>query len=149
MVKSNHLMPEPSSFARPGADTVLLVDDYEDARATLRDLLEEHGHLVVEAANGQQALDILVSESSPRIGLIVLDLQMPIMDGRQFIGVLRNYVRLANIPVLVVSGHTGQLQESERKRIVGCLQQPYNREELLGVVNAHVAPSTRPPTGSE
>jgi CheY-like chemotaxis protein len=145
MVDSSGFMPEPGSLTRRREDTILLVDDYEDARATLRDLLEEHGHPVLEAANGQQALDILVSQSPQRIGLIVLDLQMPVMDGHQFITLLRNYVRLANIPVLVVSGHTGQLGESERKRIVGCLQQPYNRDELLGVVNAYVAPSTQPP----
>lgn len=138
-------MPEPGSFARRRADTVLLVDDYEDARATLRELLEDNGHPVIEAANGQQALNILVSQSAYRIGLIVLDLQMPVMDGHQFITVLRNYVRLAHIPVLVVSGHTGELTESERQRIVGFLQQPYNQDELLAVVNAYVAPSTHPP----
>src|SRR5258706_8752393 len=109
MAKSSGFMPEPGSFARRRADTILLVDDYDDARATLRDLLEEHGHPVIEAANGQQALNILVSQSSHRIGLIVLDLQMPVMDGRQLINLLSNYVRLADIPVLVVSGHTGQL----------------------------------------
>lgn len=135
-------MPTSGDFAQPRADTILLVDDYEDARATLRELLEEQGHPVLEAANGQQALDILVSQSSQRVGLIVLDLQMPVMDGHQFITSIRNYVGLADIPVLVVSGHTGQLGESERKRIVGCLQRPYNRDELLGVVNAHVPPST-------
>ena len=145
MTKSTGFMPEPGSFARRRTDTVLLVDDYADARATLRDLLEDHGHPVIEAANGQQALNILVSQSAYRIGLIVLDLQMPVMDGRQFINLLRNYVRLANIPVLVVSGHTGQLSESERSRIVGCLQQPYDPKELLGVVNAYVAPATPPP----
>jgi CheY-like chemotaxis protein len=145
MAKSSAFMPEPGSFARRRADTVLLVDDYADARATLRDLLEENGHPVIEAANGQQALDILVSHNAARIGLIVLDLQMPIMDGPQLINVLRNYVGLASIPVLVVSGHTGQLAESERKRIVGCLQQPYDVKELLGVVNAYVAPVTPPP----
>jgi CheY-like chemotaxis protein len=140
MAHSSRFIPEPGTFAQQRADTILLVDDYDDARATLRDLLEEQGHTVLEAANGQQALDILLAQSSQRVGLIVLDLQMPVMDGHQFIGQLRNHVALADIPVLVVSGHTGQLGESERKRIVGCLQRPYNRDELLGVVNAHVAP---------
>jgi two-component system, response regulator, stage 0 sporulation protein F len=145
MVKSTGFAPEPGSFARRRADTILLVDDYADARATLRDLLEDNGHPVIEAANGQQALNILVSENAPRVGLIVLDLQMPVMDGPELINVLRNYVGLASIPVLVVSGHTGQLTESERTRIVGCLQQPYDPKELLGVVNAHVSPATPPP----
>jgi CheY-like chemotaxis protein len=145
MAKSSDFMPEPGSFARRRADTVLLVDDYADARATLRDLLEDNGHPVIEAANGQQALNILVSQGAPRVGLIVLDLQMPVMDGPEFINVLRNYVGLASIPVLVVSGHTGQLAASDRERIVGCLQQPYDPSELLGVVKTYVAPASPPP----
>jgi CheY-like chemotaxis protein len=135
---------EPGSFTRRRTDTVLLVDDYADARETVRELLEEHGHPVIEASNGQQALNILVSQSTPRIGLIVLDLQMPVMDGWQFLKLLRNYVLLANIPVLVVSAHAGKLQPSEQNRIVGCLQQPYDAKQLLELVNDNLAPSLPP-----
>jgi CheY-like chemotaxis protein len=138
-------MPEPGSFARRRADTILVVDDYTDARETLRDLLEERGHPVIEATNGQQALNILVSQSSQRIGLIVLDLQMPVMDGHQFLNVIGNYIRLADIPVLVISGHTTRLDESERKRLVGCLQAPYDIDELMGLVSAYMPPSTPSP----
>ena len=137
-------MPEPGSFARRRADTILVVDDYTDAREALRDLLEERGHPVIEATNGQQALNILVSQSAHRIGLVILDLQMPVMDGLQFLNLIRNYVRLADIPVLIVSGHTAQLEESDRKRVVGCLQAPYDVDELLGLVDAWMSPSLPP-----
>ena len=133
-------MPEPGSFARRRTDTVLLVDDYADARATVRDLLEEHGYPVIEAANGQQALNLLVSQKESRIGLIVLDLQMPVMDGWEFLKLLRNYVLLAHIPVLVVSAHTQRLEAAARKRLVGCLQAPYDVSELLALVNASMTP---------
>ena len=128
--------PEPSSFVRKRADTVLLVDDYADARETIRDLLEQHGHPVIEATNGQQALNLLVSQSTPRIGVIVLDLNMPVMDGRQLLRLLGNYVLLKHIPVLVVSADTGQLEEVDRKRIAGCLQAPYDPNRLLELVEA-------------
>jgi CheY-like chemotaxis protein len=131
--------PEPVSFARRRLDTVLVVDDCADARETIRDLLEEHGYPVIEAANGQQALNLLVSQSKPRIGLIVLDLRMPVMDGHEFLKILRSYVGLSRIPVLVVSGSTGELDEAERKRIVASLQTPYRAAELLRVVSVHVA----------
>ena len=127
-------MPEPGSFSRRRHDTVLLVDDYADARATVRDLLEENGYPVVEAANGQQALNILVSQKVSRIGLIVLDLQMPVMDGWEFLKVLRNYVLLSHIPVLVVSAHAKRLEAAAREHLVGCLQSPFDVNELLRLV---------------
>jgi CheY-like chemotaxis protein len=139
MIESSEFEPEPSSFARRRLDTVLVVDDYSDARETIRDVLEQQGYQVIEAANGQQALNILVSEALPRIGLIVLDLRMPVMDGHEFLQVVRSYVRLAAIPVLVVSGSVAELEEPERKRIVASLQTPFKPEELVRVVGAHIA----------
>jgi CheY-like chemotaxis protein len=127
-------MPEPGSFSRRRDDTILLVDDYADARATVRDLLEENGYPVIEAVNGQQALNILVSQKVPRIGLIVLDLQMPVMDGWEFLKVLRNYVLLSHIPVLVVSAHAKRLEAAAREHLVGCLQSPFDVNELLRLV---------------
>jgi CheY-like chemotaxis protein len=132
-------MPEKGSFKRRRTDTVLLVDDYADARATVRDLLEANGFPVIEAVNGQQALNILVSQAAPRVGLIVLDLQMPVMDGWQFLQLLRNYVLLASIPVLVVSGYTQRLEPAIRSQLVGCLETPYDASELLGLVRTSMA----------
>ena len=63
----------------------MLVDDYADARAVVREALEEAGHVVVEAVNGQEALNFLVSRQDERVALIVADLQMPVMDGWRFI----------------------------------------------------------------
>lgn len=131
--------PEPGSHARRLLDTVLVVDDDVDARESIRDLLEANGHPVIEAANGQQALNLLVSQSRPRIGLIVLDWMMPVMGGRELLKVLQSYVRLATIPVLVVSGHTRDLEDAERKRIVASLQTPFDPAKLLSMVGAFVS----------
>jgi CheY-like chemotaxis protein len=147
MLNSPGFMPEPGSFVRRRTDTILLVDDYADARETVRELLEQNGHPVIEASNGQQALNLLVSQTTPRIGLIVLDLQMPVMDGFQFLKLLDNYVRLANIPVLVVSAHTGQLDKAVRKRLAGYLQAPYDLNELVGLVNACISSPLPPKSG--
>jgi CheY-like chemotaxis protein len=137
-------MPDRGSFARRRTETILLVDDYADARATVRELLEEHGYTVIEAANGQQALNILVSPKAPRIGLIVLDLQMPVMDGWEFLKVLRNYVLLAHIPVLVVSAHAKRLEAAAREHLAGCLQSPFDTRELMALVEASLS---SPPGG--
>jgi CheY-like chemotaxis protein len=139
-------MPRPGSFTRRRAGAILLVDDYADARAAIREVLEENGHAVLEAANGQQALDLLASSAQPQVGMIVLDLQMPVMDGWQFLRVLSSYVRLAHIPVLIVSAHPSRLDRFNYEAIVGCLNPPYELDQLLSMVNTYTAPSQ--PTGS-
>lgn len=115
---------------------MLLVDDYTESRATVRELLENNGYEVVEAAHGQQALDFLVSSPEPPVQLIVLDLQMPIMNGYQFLTLLGNYVRLSTIPVLVVSAHAAPSHQETYRNVIGYLRPPYQAEELLTLVNA-------------
>jgi CheY-like chemotaxis protein len=122
----------------------LLVDDYDDARACVREALEAEGHRVIEAVNGQQALNFLVSRSDERVALIVLDLQMPVMDGWHFMELLRCYVSLSNIPVLVVTGAPDpDLQKVAYRGMVGCLQAPYELRELVHRVSAFLDPDTQ------
>jgi CheY-like chemotaxis protein len=118
----------------------LLVDDYDDARAVVREALEAAGHSVIEAANGQQALNILVS-GDQRVAMIVLDLQMPVMDGWQFINLLRSYVGLSNIPVLVVTAHEGHPESVPHKSIFGWLHAPYALERLVTLVGECINPA--------
>ncbi len=99
---------------------------------------------MLEGANGQEALHLLTSPRGATVALIVLDLQMPVMDGWQFLGLLRNYVRLASIPVLIVSGHVAQLDEPTRERVIGCIQVPYSVDDLVALVDACTTPSVPP-----
>ena len=135
---------EPGSVARRRQGSILLVDDYADARASVREVLEDRGHAVIEATNGQEALNLLVSMQGPQIGLIVLDLQMPVMDGWQFLKLLGNYVRLASIPVVIVSSFSGELADPGTKSVVGRLQPPYDMDELVAIVDACTAPLLPP-----
>lgn len=134
-------MARPISFTRRRSGSVLLVDDYEEVRATLRGALEASGHDVLEARNGKEALDLLVAERATQVGLIVLDLQMPIMDGWQFLGLLGTYLGLANIPVLIVSAHPAHLDRLTHQAIVGCLHPPYTLDELVKLVSLYNTPS--------
>ena len=115
---------------------VLLVDDYTESRVAVRELLENSGYEVIEAAHGQQALNFLVSSPDPPVQLIILDLQMPIMNGYQFLTLLGNYVRLSTIPVLVVSAHAAPSDQATYRNVIGYLRPPYQAEELLTLVNA-------------
>lgn len=134
-------MGRPISFTRRRSGLVLLVDDYDESRETIREALEAGGHQVLEARNGQEALDVLTAEPRYPVGMIILDLQMPIMDGWEFLRLLGKYLGLANIPVLIVSAHPAHLDQVTHRAIVGCLHPPYELDELVSMVNQYNQPS--------
>jgi len=117
----------------------LLVDDYDDARANVREALENAGYSVIEAANGQDALTFLVSRPDQRVALIVLDLQMPIMDGWQLLELLRRYIGLAKIPVIIATAYEPRLEQAQHPAICGCIRAPYKLEELVEMVDTCMA----------
>ena len=118
---------------------VLIVDDYPDARATLRDMVEELGLEAVEAEDGQEAFNYLVFHPEQRVQLILLDLDMPRMNGVDFLTLVKSYLRLASIPVLVVSRQAGQLRPEQLRAINGAFQAPYELPRLRAIVEALVS----------
>jgi CheY-like chemotaxis protein len=83
------------------AGTVLIVEDEQDAREILAEFLELKGFHVVEASNGAEAWKFLQNNGPPC--LIILDINMPVMDGRQFRALQMRDPGLTKIPVVVVS----------------------------------------------
>ena len=83
---------------------VLVVDDDRDIRDSLLEMLEDYGYRAVGAGNGVEALDVL--RAGPELpGLILLDLMMPVMDGRGFREEQLRHPAWAAIPVIVVSAY--------------------------------------------
>lgn len=80
---------------------VLIVEDNEINRKTLKEMLSDV-YLILEAANGQAALDILKSNQE-NIALIILDVTMPVMDGYTFLDIVKNDSVLSLIPVIVTT----------------------------------------------
>jgi class 3 adenylate cyclase len=85
-----------------GRGRVLVVDDSRMHRMTLRKLLEQLGHEVLEAEDGRDALDRLGKDDG--VDLVLLDLVMPVLDGFETLAAIRADPGLARIPVIVVSG---------------------------------------------
>ncbi len=96
------------------AGDILVVDDDPDARARLRTVLERNGWTVSEAADGQEALDV-VTHAPPQ--LILLDITMPVMDGFAFLHELRQRPGCDDIPVVVLTAR--DLDADERRRLAG------------------------------
>jgi CheY-like chemotaxis protein len=82
--------------------TVLIVEDDEESRDTLRELLEYEGYRVETAVNGQEALARL-NTAGDQIYIVLLDLFMPVMDGWQVIDQLRADGRLDTTRVVIIT----------------------------------------------
>src|ERR1041384_1857599 len=105
---------------------ILIVDDDADFRLGLRTALEMKGYQVDEAANGEEALAKL-AEKPPL--LVLLDLQMPVMNGREMLQRMRSTQGLQELPVVIISGF-GFEWEAELMGAQGYIAKPFEREEL-------------------
>ena len=82
--------------------TILVVDDFDDTRLLLRTWLERRGYRVIEARNGKQAVTV-AEETRP--ALIIMDVEMPELDGLSATRQIRKLKGLESIPVLAVSAY--------------------------------------------
>jgi CheY-like chemotaxis protein len=121
------------------ASKVLIVDDEVEFRAILRQVLEDEGCTVTEAADGKAALRVL--RSNPLPDLILLDLMMPVMNGWDFHAEMQKDSALASIPVAVLSS-VGRLRPFGPMHE---LHKPVDLPNLLGLLHALEAPD-RPST---
>lgn len=125
---------------------VLVVEDDPANREMLCRLLEREGFTTFESENGSQALDTIAIQKPD---LILLDLMMPVMDGFEFLTVLRQTPALAEIPVVVVTAK--DLTEEDRARLHGSVEDilqkgAMDREKLLREVSEMIAKSHKEPS---
>lgn len=109
--------------------SVLVVEDDDDIRSALVDLLESEGYKTEAAVNGQDALEKLTHMDKPC--LVLLDMMMPIMNGRQFLDTVMKDSKLAPIPVLIVSAVA---DKANTEGAVGFLKKPVDIEIVLDIV---------------
>jgi CheY-like chemotaxis protein len=89
--------------------TVLLIEDHADSSALIALLLRRRSHTVHTAANGEEALKLLLDGMSPDV--VLLDLQMPVMDGLSFLDNFRAFVQFQHVPAIVISASTGDARD--------------------------------------
>jgi DNA-binding response OmpR family regulator len=121
--------------------TVLIIDDDRQAREFYRDLLEAEGFAVVGASNGAEALLWLRRE---RADVILLDLDMPVMDGRGFLEYRARDIRIREIPVVTVCSQLDDPRLRQAILQLGAdllLEQPFRGEEILRTMREILARS--------
>jgi CheY-like chemotaxis protein len=118
----------------PRCRKILVVEDDDDIRTTLEDILADEGYPTETAANGQEALDRLARLDRPPC-LILLDLMMPVMSGREFLSVLRADDLLAPIPVVVVSAWPSEARAT--RGVQGFIRKPVDLSMLFDVIRRY------------
>ncbi len=113
---------------------ILVADDEKEIRELLRLYLENSGYMVLEAEDGQQALQVFRSE---KVDLCILDIMMPKLDGYR---VLQEVRRESNIPVIILSA-----KDADSEKILGLnlgaddyMAKPFNPLEAVARVNSNI-----------
>jgi two-component system chemotaxis response regulator CheY len=113
-----------------GERPILVVEDDNDIRQFTQAALVVHGYLVLTAANGRVALEVLARE---RPGLILLDLRMPIMDGWTFARTLKE--RGVQVPIVVMTAERLSAEWAAEIGAAAHLAKPFDLDRLLAVVS--------------
>ena len=117
--------------------TIMIVEDYDDTRLLLRQVLEGLGYSVLEATNGQEAVDIADRE---HLDLILMDLDLPILDGIAATQRIRQQSRMEGVPIVAVTAYP--MSYSRVKAFAkGCneyMSKPIDVSELATLVNRYL-----------
>jgi nitrogen-specific signal transduction histidine kinase/ActR/RegA family two-component response regulator len=119
----------PSQGTARGTETILFVDDEAPIRRLGQTILEHHGYTVLLAKDGEEALEVFNREHE-RIKLVVLDLTMPLLSGRE---VLKRLLHLdSSIRILISSGHHSPTDSTELQNLgmVQMVPKPYRPDDL-------------------
>ena len=116
-----------------GRPVVMLVEDYRDTREMMRHMLELNGCRVVEASNGQEAIEL---SQRDELDLVLMDLNMPVLDGFTATLRIREYERTRDVPVVALTAFdTAEFRAAAGA--VGCCDfvvKPLDPEHLIALI---------------
>lgn len=125
--------------SQPTGRSILVVDDSATVRKLISNKLEKHGHMVVCASDGVEAMDA-IETFVPE--LVLLDITMPRMDGYQVCKLIRAHEAAKDVPVVMISGKDGFF-DKVRGRMSGCsgyITKPFGPETLMKALETYLVP---------
>jgi CheY-like chemotaxis protein len=120
--------------ARP---TVLVVEDFDYIRLLMRQVLEMKGYHVVEAVNGWEAVEFATREHPH---LILMDINLPILDGTTATEIIREHEELQNVPIVIITAHDSADFRADAVE-AGCteyLTKPFDIDQLQTILTSLV-----------
>ena len=119
------------------APRILIVDDTDDSRRILWDVLTHAGFVLLDAVNGEAGVALAVAH---RPDLILMDIELPAIDGFEATRRIKADPRLAHIPVIAVTAHASWHDEQEARRAGCCafVAKPFSPRDLLAKVRQHI-----------
>ncbi|MCS7314132.1 MAG: PAS domain S-box protein [Bryobacterales bacterium] len=129
-IPESHVAPAPAPPKAERGETILLVEDEDAVRRLVRDMLVRHGYAVLEAADGERALQ-LFERHAERIALLLTDVVMPGMSGRELAARVR--ARRPELKVVYMSGYTGDAlgERGGPEPGITLIQKPFTPRTLL------------------
>jgi len=113
--------------------TILLVEDLPTNKLLVHEYLRKTRVKIIDAENGKQAIDIL-EQTMP--DLILMDIQMPIMNGYETSKIIKSKKHLAGIPIIALTAYAMKEEAEKLKALTnGFLSKPFTREELHEIIN--------------
>jgi two-component system, cell cycle response regulator DivK len=116
---------------------ILVVEDQEDNRAIMRDLLNHAGFEVIEAVTGAEGV---IAAEAHHPDLILMDIQLPVLDGYEATRRIKAKAELQAIPVIAVTSYALSGDE-EKARAAGCdgyVTKPFSPRQLLATVRTYL-----------
>ena len=114
---------------------VLVVDDEPNNVELAQVMLTQAGYEVTEAADGQQAVEMCLFQ---RFDAVVMDVQMPKMNGIEAMRALRADSRTESLPIVAFSANTDWLEAAFQAGADGFLKKPFKRDELVRAIRAAI-----------
>jgi CheY-like chemotaxis protein len=117
--------------------TVLVVDDEPVLRILMREILQDEGYAVIDAVDGRSMLELLLMQGvNP--DLVLMDVMMPGVDGREAYQALRSRTDLPNLPVVIMSAAVQPCKLDPS--ITAFLRKPFELTELVDLVTQLIGP---------
>jgi len=143
LITRHSLMPAPLTIAPV---RILLVEDNPVNRKVATRLLEKAGHTVTSAGHGHAALDVLDQRGWQAFDVVLMDIQMPVMDGLQAIAAIRERERVlgGHLPVIALTAHTiaGDAERYLRAGMDGYASKPIILADLLAAIQSVLKPGS-------
>lgn len=141
---SGRFASDSLDFTTGHGETILLAEDDAQVRKFTASLLEETGYKVLQAENGLEAIE-LFDQNRETIALALLDVIMPLMNGRQVLNQIRNH--RGDLPIIFASGYQSDLlQDADLEQLnVEIIQKPYVPSQLLQRIATCLGAENNPP----